>query len=367
MQQASTHDDLYGLLGLHPAAALAEITLAYRKCARAWHPDRNGAAEAAETFRRIRHAYEVLRDPQRRAAYDRTLPARGARRRTASAATVEPAAKTPQRAPAEDPERAPDLRRRVRITLAEQISGCRHTLRLTRTEYCARCDGSGAARAAPATCGTCRGSGELRVARGLFPFFRYEVQACADCEGTGKLRRRCEACAGTGVETKKTGLLRFAIPAGIRPETSLRVRGHGKRSRAGVANGDLVIRVGFAPHPLFTPAFPDLACTMPVSAFRLLAGGSIAVPTLAAPVSVPLPRDAADASVLRVPGEGLLDATTGRRGDLLVTLRAVRPRRLPAAAQDLLAQLDALVADDPALADWSRRQRAAQRERDKTP
>jgi molecular chaperone DnaJ len=358
MQQASAHDDLYGLLGIHPAAPLAEITLAYRKCARAWHPDRNGAADAAERFRRIRHAYEVLRDPQRRAAYDRTVPVRSARRRpSATEANTQPPSPQPAG------ERAPDMRRRVRITLAEQIAGCRHTLKLTRTEYCARCGGTGDARLPAVACGTCRGSGEVRETLGFFPFFRYEARPCTDCEGTGAIRPRCKACAGSGVETKKTGLLRFAIPAGIRPETSLRVRGHGKRSRAGAACGDLVIRVGLAPHPLFVPVFPDLACTMPVSAFRLLAGGSVVVPTLATSVSVPLPRDAADGSELRIAGEGLLDATTGERGDLVVTLRAIRPRRLTAEAHALVAQLDTLVADDPTLAEWSRRQRDAQRDR----
>src|SRR5947199_10486146 len=149
------------------------------------------------------------------------------------------------------------------------------------------------------------------------------------------------------------------MPAGIRPGGRLRVRGHGRRGRSGRISGELLINVGFEPHPLFEPDFPHLRCEMPISVFRALAGGTVEVPTLDRPVSVSLPTDLVDGTELRVARHGMLNGATGERGDLLVRLRLIRPRRLSDVQRELLAKLELLAADEPRHVDWVRRRRDA--------
>ncbi len=351
MQQARLDDDLYSLLGVRADASMDEIRRAYRKRAMIFHPDRNRLPAAEETFKRIRYAYEVLRDPERRAQYDGN-PA-------SFDEHPEDAAAQPADSPGPPPTRAPDLTRRVRITLGEQLSGCRVKLKLTRTEYCQRCDGSGISDAAPITCITCRGAGELSRSFGLFSIFGAGTIACADCGGAGSVRAQCEACAGSGTDARKVGHLRFEIPAGTRPGAKLRVRGHGRRGRSGEVSGDLLVHVEIAPHPLFEPDFPHLRCAVPVSVFRALAEGSVEVPTLAAPISVPLPVDVVDGTELLIPGHGMLDAATGTRGDLLIGVRLIRPGSLTERQRELLAELERDASAEAAFIDWAERQRAA--------
>lgn len=360
MQHTHLDEDLYCLLGVDAAASADEIRRAYRKLAMIWHPDRNISADAEETFKRIRLAYEVLREPKRRSDYDRSYASharrpQGTHGRQASAAQAE----APSR-------RAPNLRRHVSISLEEQLHGCRARLRLTRTEYCRHCGGSGHGNVPPVACGTCRGSGYVRNPLGLFSLFRASAVACGDCDGKGTIRPTCDACAGTGMSARKIGHLHFEVPAGIRPGASLRVRGHGRRGRSGESPGDLLVHVGVAPHPLFEPDFPDLRCEIPVSVFRALAGGTLEVPTLGAALSVPLSSEPLDGAELRIAGHGMLDGASGRRGDLLVRLRLIRPQRLSDAHLALLAELEGLAADDPALTDWLRRRHDAERLRSRS-
>ena len=213
----------------------------------------------------------------------------------------------------------------------------------------------------PVACETCSGSGRTRHSLGLFAFFRTETVACTDCGGKGVVRPKCRACDGRGIDARKSGHLSFAVPAGIRPGANLRVRGHGRRGRTGEASGDLLIRIEIAPHPLFEPDFPHLRCEMPISIFRVLAGGSLEVPTLGAAVSLPISADWVDGSELRIDGQGMLDAATGQRGDLLVTLRLIRPETLSDPQRELLAELERSAASDPALVEWARCRRDADR------
>lgn len=348
MSQPHTDDDLYRLLGVHAAASFEEIRRAFRKSAMTWHPDRNVSADAEETFKRIRSAYEILRDSKRRADYDRHAAARAERGHHAAR----------HQAPAAQPDppsgRAPNLSRRARITLGEQLHGGRIQLKMTRTEYCHRCGGSGDSDVPPVTCDTCSGSGRKRHSLSLFSFFRVETVACTDCGGKGVVRPKCRACDGRGIEARKSGHLSFTVPAGIRPGANLRVRGHGRRGRTGEASGDLLIRIELAPHPLFEPDFPHLRCEMPISVFRALAGGSLDVPTLGAPVSMPISADWVDGTELCIDGQGMLDAATGQRGDLLVRLRLIRPQTLSDTQLELLAELERSAASEPALVEWAR-------------
>src|SRR5947207_12546602 len=177
MQPTLADHDLYGLLGVHPGASAEEIRLAYRQRAMLWHPDRNNCADAEETFKLIRSAYDVLRDPSRRSDYDRNAAARAERA---------PAPERPAPAAQREPHvgRAPDVRRRVRITLDEQLRGGRVELQVSRTEYCSVCEGSGSSEVR-ASCDSCRGSGYVRPSLGWFPSFLAMATVCTDCGGAG--------------------------------------------------------------------------------------------------------------------------------------------------------------------------------------
>jgi molecular chaperone DnaJ len=354
MQQLLDHDNLYGVLDVHPTASAHEIQVAYRKRVMLWHPDRNDRPEAEERFKLIRSAYETLRDPHRRAEYDRRAAARAKRPhshpdRSAHAAGREPCAPG-----------ASDVRRRVQITLDQQLHGGRIELQLTRTEYCSVCKGCGA-HGKPVPCDTCSGSGQVRPSLALFPFFLGAPTPCGDCAGEGTAPAQCAACSGNGTIAPKRGRLRFEVAAGMQPGTTLRIRGHGRRSRSGKASGDLLVQIGIAAHPLFEPDFPHLRCEMPVSVFRALAGGMIEVPTLERPVSIPLPANVVDGTEIHIAGHGMLKDAGGKRGDLLVKLRLIRPRKLSASQRGLLAKLDELAGADPAHVEWVRRCRDAER------
>jgi len=352
MQRPLADHDLYGLLGVHPTASPQEIRLAYRQRAMIWHPDRNKSTDAEETFKLIRSAYEILRDPSRRADYDR----HAASHSDESPAPVERPASAAQREA--HVARAPDVRRRVRITLDEQLRGGRVELQVTRTEYCSVCEGSGSSEVLT-SCDNCRGSGYVRPSLGWFPSFLAAPTTCTDCGGEGVTQSKCVACEGNGTIARKKGHLRFDIPAGVPPGGSLRVPGRGRRGRSGRVSGDLLINVEIAAHPLFAPDFPHLRCEMPISIFRALAGGIVEVPTLDRPVSVSLPTDLVDGTELRVASHGMLNGATGKRGDLLVRLRLLRPRELSGAQRELLAKLELLAADEPRHVEWVRRRRDA--------
>ena len=317
-----------------------------------WHPDRNHCADAGETFKLIRAAYDVLRDASRRAAYDRSAEPRAGRPHS-------PAARTPAAAPGEPcAARAPDVRRRVRITLDEQLRGGRVELHVSRTEYCPECGGSGSSETL-VSCDNCSGSGQVRPSLGWFTFFPGAATDCAECGGEGVTRPKCAACDGKGTIARKRGQLSFDIPAGVPPGGSLRVRGHGRRGRSGRVSGDLLVNVEIQAHPLFQPDFPHLRCEMPISIFRALAGGVIEVPTLDETVLVSLPTDLVDGTELIVAGHGMLNGATGTRGDLLVRLRLIRPRKVSDAQRELLARLERLAADEPGHVEWARRRQDA--------
>lgn len=368
MQHNIPDDDLYGALGIQAHAQHAEITRAYRKLAMAWHPDRNASHEAEDRFRRIRLAYEVLRDPQRRAEYDRRArrPTMARTQSSSSGATPEQPSRTPPESPA---ARAGNLSRRVAIALEDQVFGCRVALKVTRTEYCRTCGGAGRMESRPTACPSCRGSGRIR--KPMLPFFLFagEEVDCDACGGAGRILPECPTCKGSGNGATRTGHLRFDLPAGIRPDTTKRVRAFGRPARPGETPGDLLVKVKFATHPLFEPDFPHLRCEIPVSAFRVLAGGSIDVPTLEGTMTMALPQDADDGTLLRLAGQGLLDGDSGQRGDLFATLRVVRPKALTAAQRALVDELENSFADARGqvdeIAEWARLVRQAKRHRDR--
>jgi molecular chaperone DnaJ len=333
-------DDLYDALGVPPDASAEQIVRAFRRASMRHHPDRQRGRAAAhgsddrgldryaddDDARRqqlLNHAYEVLRDPERRRAYDLGRP-QGMRGR--AAAMREPPGPPPRRV----------LRRRVEISLREQVFGGASTFRINDSVPCARCDGAGTLDDGVAACARC--------AR------RPPDPACPACRGSGLVEHRsaCPACGGKGRRRTGDRDVPFALRPGLQAGDRIvidREGLHGPDGRPCVVEIDVTI----ARHPVLDPHAPDLRCTVPVGLFHLLAGMPVDVPTVDGPAMVILDVDAALSGAgpaARVAGQGMR-TPGGARGDLLV-VAAVMTQALHRVARDPAGQqqLRALAADE---------------------
>lgn len=345
--------DYYAILGVPRNASEEEIRRAFRRLALEWHPDRNKSPEAAERFKEINEAYQVLSDPQKRATYDRygtvdVAPPPGWGRGFEGVdlfgglgdifdAFFGGFATPRERAP----RRGVDLHTTLSIPFHQAVFGGQVEIELTRTETCDRCRG---ARAEPGTgpvrCGTCRGTGQVR--RSLSSVFGQFVQIgpCPTCHGSGHtIPHPCSACRGEG-RTLRRRSLTVRIPPGVEDGTRLHLTGEGEAGSNGGPPGDLFITLRVEPHPVFQRQGYDLLCEVPISIAQAALGASLSVPTLEGDeVELKVPPGTQPGTVLRLKGRGVPRDRHGRRGDLLVRLRVEVPRHLGPRSRRLLEEL----------------------------
>jgi len=348
----------YELLGVRKSASGAEIRRAYQKLARRLHPDLNpGDPEAAERFRAVTAAFEVLSDPQRRAAYDR-----GERKAPAPPAvaavgfegfdfSVEvkggPAFRelfesVLQRAPALEPARGEDIEARVRLDFEEAMRGARRRIEIVRHERCPACQGAGDVASDPTACPRCRGTGQLRARRGHMLFSR----ACPECAGLGRqVRRRCPRCAGEG-RVLHSDALDASIPSGAPDGARLRLPGGGNAGRRGGEAGDLVLVVEIEPHPFYRREGDDLHCTLPVTMTEAALGAHVDAPTPEGPVTIEVPAGTQTGQRFRLRKRGV-PHPDGGRGDLWVEIKVVIPAVTDARSRQLLQEVARVHAADP--------------------
>jgi molecular chaperone DnaJ len=348
--------DYYAVLGVARDAGEQDIKSAYRKLALKYHPDRNpGDKTAEDAFKEAAEAYAVLADAEKRARYDRFGHAAvsGA---AGGAAGFDPTifaefddifgsigdlfgfGGTRRRG---GPQRGADLRYDLEIPFAQSAQGVETSIQIPRHEACETCHGSGAAPgSAPTTCPHCRGTGQLRYQQGFFTVAR----TCGQCRGSGKIiTKPCATChsAGTVEQTRK---LTVKIPAGIATGQRLRLAGEGEAGALGGPPGDLYVVIHVEEHPFFHREGNDLACEIPVNFTTLALGGEIMVPSVEgdeARESLKIPEGTVTGSVFRIRGKGIKDVSGRGRGDLLVTVQAITPRKLTREQRKLLEQLAA--------------------------
>ncbi|TDN56666.1 DnaJ C-terminal domain-containing protein [Azoarcus indigens] len=320
-------NDPHELLGVAPGADASEIKRAFRRLAMRWHPDRNPDPAAADHFRRLRAAFESLLDG------------------------LQPAG--PAAEPQQDTDAAPrgaDLRETLEISLEEACLGGVRTLVREESTRCEDCQGSGEQTLRHSRlCPHCHGSGRVRGAEGL--------TACARCQGRGyRLLAPCDSCGGNGKQIRPRNL-EVRLPPGLQPGDELRLRGEGGPAvESDGEAGDLRLRIEVAPHPLYRLAGRDLLLERPLSVFRLLAGGEIALPHPAGLRHHPLPPGDGRATELRLSGAGLPRRGKHAAGDMLVTLRPVLPTGVGAELLPLLDRLDrALASELTEISDWESR------------
>jgi molecular chaperone DnaJ len=362
--------DFYAVLGITREADEGDVKKAYRKLAMEHHPDRNNGDKAAEEkFKEIAEAYEILRDPEKRAAYDRYGIA-GVRGRgqggpdpmhfdLSEALSVfmrdfgglggfDAFFGGGQRAQ-RDRHRGQDLKVALKLTLAEVATGAQKSVRVRTLERCSTCGGSGAKAGTKAvTCGTCRGSGEVRRnAQSIFGQF-LTVSPCPTCGGEGTLvQKPCERCDGDGrVKAEKT--VQIDVPAGVADHHYLTLRGHGVPGPRGGPPGDLIAVLDIKDDPRFERRGDDLVYDLPVSFTQAALGAEIDVPTPYGQSTLRLPAGTQTGSVHRVRGKGLPRIGESGHGDLHVRVHVWTPTKLTAEQKRLLESLSQIEGAAPA-------------------
>lgn len=317
--------DPFHVLGLRPGASPEEVRGAYRKLAMRWHPDRNPHTRGAEErFKQIKAAYEIASDE---AAYRQWC-------------AEQPPPAPPSTAGQTTHEQT------LTLTLEEIAHGSRRTIEVERRTPCAPCAGTGRiTQTHSQPCRQCQGIGRLRArAHGG------ANQKCPACDGQGYVRHsECQACEGVGL-TIGEAIFEVKVPAGLRDGETLRL------SRA---DGSVLLRIAFAPHPLFTVQGDDLHCEVPIDLLSLIEGGDIEVPTLDGRLRIS-PPDAPFGKEIRLKRKGLPQRKGRTVGDLVLHFRPVIPRRLSEAERTQLRALRQSLADNaatrmPEIADWQRR------------
>jgi molecular chaperone DnaJ len=360
--------DFYDVLGISRGASADEIKKAYRSKAKELHPDRNADNPNAESqFKEVNEAYDALKDPERKAAYDRFghaafeggMGARGPRGGaqpgggdfgSAFSDVFEDlfgdfmggrggAGGARQRA-----SRGSDLRYNLRATLQEAYAGVHKTVRLTTLASCDACTGTGAEGGAePVTCPTCSGMGKVRAQQGFFTVER----TCPTCGGLGQIvKNPCKVCRGAG-RVEKERSLSVNIPAGVETGTRIRLSGEGEAGLRGGPAGDLYIFIEVAEHPIFQRDGLDLFCRVPVSFGSAALGGEVEVPTIDGGRSrVKVPAGAQSGKQMRLRGKGMPALRGGGHGDMLIELVVETPVNLTTRQKELLREFEALGEDN---------------------
>ncbi|MCX7895221.1 MAG: molecular chaperone DnaJ [Thermoanaerobaculum sp.] len=341
--------DYYEVLGVPRNATQEEIKKAYRRLALQYHPDKNpGNKEAEEKFKEAAEAYAVLSDPEKRSHYDRFGHAGvGEQPFTGFSPDIfgdfadilgsffgfEGIFGGRSRS---GPQRGADLRTVVRISFEEMAAGVDKVLQVPREENCSVCSGTGAAAGSrPVRCQVCAGRGQVRYSQGFFSL----VRTCPQCNGRGQLiSSPCRDCKGTG-RVEKRREVRFSIPPGVEDGTRLRLVGQGEEGLRGGPPGDLYVDIQVEPHEVFSRQGADIHVEIEVSAFAAALGGEVEIPTLEGAKKVALPEGSQPGETLVLRGHGLPRVGRGGRGDLVVHLKVVVPRKLSAKQKELLREL----------------------------
>lgn len=352
--------DYYETLGVGKSADEKELKSAFRKLAMQFHPDKNpGDANAEHKFKEIGEAYETLKDPQKRAAYDRfghaafenggmggggfggggaggfadifedifgEMMGGGRQRRSGGR------------------ERGADLRYNMEITLEEAYAGKTAQIHVPTSITCDECSGSGAKPGTqPVTCGTCSGSGRVRAAQGFFSIER----TCPTCHGRGQIiKDPCPKCSGQGRITEERALS-VNIPAGIEDGTRIRLTGEGEAGLRGGPAGDLYIFLSLKPHEFFQRDGADLYCKVPISMTTAALGGQFEVATLdGTQTRVKIPDGTQNAKQFRLKGKGMPVLRQPAMGDLYIQIAIETPQNLNKRQRELLEEFERTSSQD---------------------
>ncbi len=338
----------YEILGVAHDASQDDIKRAFRKLAQKYHPDKHrGEKEAEEKFKDINEAYEVLKDPSKRAHYDRFGTAGpgpgagpGAGYNDVGFGDFQDIFSDvftdffggSRRA---ESHRGADLRYDLEITFEEAAFGTEKVIQIPKSSNCSTCNGTGAKKGTTAeTCRSCAGQGQVRAQQGFFTV----AKTCPSCRGEGKIiKNPCTGCSGTGRE-RKTSDISVKIPPGVDTGSRLRLTGEGDAGQRGAPRGDLYIVVNVKEHSIFERQNDDVVCEVPITFTQATLGAEIGVPTLDGPVKIKIPAGTQSHRVFRLTGKGIASLHSGRRGDEHVIIKIETPSKLNKRQRELLEE-----------------------------
>ena len=352
-------DDFYETLGVGRDAGGDEIKKAYRKLAMKYHPDRNPGDKGAEQgFKDVNEAYEILKDGDKRAAYDRfghaAFEQGGPGGPGGSGGFATGFADIfdemfgdfggQRRGGAQQAGKGADLRFNMEISLEEAYKGKQTEIRVPTSVGCEACNGSGAASGSgPAACPTCQGHGRVRSQSGFFTVER----TCPNCQGTGDvIQDPCANCGGAGrVHKEKT--LSVNIPPGVEDGTRIRLAGEGEAGLRGAPAGDLYIFLHLQPHRFFKRDGTDIYCRVPIPMTRATLGGTIEVPTVDGTIArISIPAGTPTGHQFRLKGKGMSVLRSKARGDMFVQASVETPQNLTKRQKELLKEFEGEGADE---------------------
>jgi molecular chaperone DnaJ len=346
--------DFYEVLGVAKNASDDDIRKAYRKLAMKYHPDRNpDSKEAEDKFKEAKEAYEMLSDPEKRAAYDRFGHA-GVDPNAAAGAGMGGAGgfadafgdifgeifggAAGRRGGGPQVYRGADLKYNLEISLEQAANGFDTEIRIPSWETCETCQGSGAKPGtSPHTCHTCGGSGAVRMQQGFFSV----QQTCPTCHGSGKeIAHPCADCDGVG-RIRKNKTLQVKIPAGIDDGMRIRSSGNGEPGVNGGPSGDLFVEIRIKPHGIFQRDGEDLHCELTIPFTKAALGGTLEVPTLSGRGEITIPEGTQTGKTFRLRGKGIKGIRSSYPGDLYCHVAVETPVRLNDEQKALLRQFEA--------------------------
>lgn len=350
--------DYYEVLGLKRDATEADLKSAFRRLAKECHPDRNAGDKQAEVrFKEVNEAYEALKDPQKRAAYDQFGHAAfDGGRGPGGPGGFGPDFASSMSEMFDDlfgefmggrrggprsrsgRERGADLRYNMEITLADAYSGKNAEIVVPTSVTCETCSGSGAkAGTKPTTCPTCAGQGKVRASQGFFTIER----TCPNCHGRGEIiQDPCPSCSGSGRVTRERKLA-VNIPAGVEDGTRIRLAGEGEAGLRGGPAGDLYIFLSIRPHEFFQRDGADIFCKVPISMTTAALGGQIDVPTVEGQITrVKVPEGTETGKQFRLRGKGMPVLRSKVTGDMYIQVEVETPKNLTRKQCELLEEFE---------------------------
>mgnify|MGYP003700734237 CR=1 FL=1 len=349
--------DFYETLGVARGASDAELKSAYRKLAMQYHPDRNpDDKEAEQKFKEVSAAYEVLKDKDSRAAYDRMGHDAFTQRQSAGGGPGaggfdfnftssfsdifdEVFGEMGRRGGGRRGQRGADLRYNMEITLEQAFAGDKAEIRVPTLGTCESCNGSGAEDGAePTGCPTCHGTGRIRASQGFFTVER----TCPNCHGQGQIiSDPCRACGGQG-RVRRERTLQVNIPPGVDDGTRIRLSGEGEAGLRGAPAGDLYIFLTIRPHKLFEREGPDIYCRAPIPMTTAALGGQIECPTVeGARTRISIPMGTQTGRRFRLRGKGMSILNQRGRGDMYIEAHVETPVNLTKRQEELLKEFEA--------------------------
>lgn len=350
--------DYYEVLGVNKGVSDAELKKAYRKEAKKYHPDLHpGDEEAAEKFKEVNEAYQVLSDSDKRAKYDQFGHAGvdpnfgaggggfgggfggfdfgdifsdifgggfggGSQRRNA-------------------PRRGNDVRQVVEITFEEAAFGCKKKINLNKMEQCKTCSGSGSKPGTkPITCAHCNGTGQIQTQQRTMLGYMTNVSPCPHCKGTGKIiSDPCPDCRGTG-KVRRSKTIEIEIPAGIDDGQTMQLSGQGEPGERGGPSGDLLVTIRVKSHAMFMRDGYDVFLEMPISFAQAALGATLKVPTIDGVVEYDIPEGTQTGTRFKLRGKGIPYIRGKNRGDQYVTVKVEVPKSLTTKQKELLKEFE---------------------------